>query len=35
MLDKDTDLHFAGLELNDFHQILLRAGEREVSIKNV
>ena len=28
MLDEDPDLDFAGFELNDFHQALLRPGDR-------
>ena len=34
MLDEDPDLHFAGFERNDFHQTLLRAGEREVCVED-
>ena len=35
MLDKDSDQDFARLEPSDFHQTLLCAGEREVSVKDV
>ena len=35
ILFKDSDLDFAGLERKDFHQTLLRAGEREVSVEDV
>ena len=35
MLDEDPDRDFAGLEPNDFHQTLLRAGVREVSVEDV
>ena len=35
ILDDDPDLDFAGLELNGFHQALLRAGERVVSVEDV
>ena len=35
MLDEHPDLHFAGLEPNDFHQTLLCAGEREVCVEDV
>ena len=35
MLDEDLDLDFDGLEPNDFHQALLRAGEIEVSVEDV
>ena len=34
MLNEDPDLCFAGLEPNDFHQTLLRAGEREISFED-
>ena len=34
MLDEDLYLHFAEFELNDLHQTLLRAGEREVCVEN-
>ena len=35
MLDEDPKLDSAGFEPNDFHQSLLRAGEREVSVDDV
>ena len=35
MLNEDLDLDFAGFEASDFHQTLMRAGEREVSVKDV
>ena len=35
MLDEDPDLDFAGCEPNDFHQTLLHAGGREVSVEDI
>ena len=35
MLEGHPDLYFAWFEPNDFHQILLRAGEREVIVHDV
>ena len=35
MLDDDPDLHFAGLEPNDFHRNFVCAVERDVCVKDV
>ena len=35
MLNKDPDIDFAGFERNGFHQLILRAVEREVSVEDV